>query len=140
MILKIKKTDEVNAVIPKYANLGDAGLDLTITSIEHIDTEHIKYSFGLALEIPKGYVGLIFPRSSCYKQRQLLSNAVGVIDNGYRGEISAVFLGTEYSSRYKIGERCAQLVIMELPNVEVIEVNELSNSERGTGSYGSSGK
>lgn len=138
MKVKIKKLHE-NAVIPKYAKDGDAGLDLTITSKKQIDSEHIKYGFGLAFEIPKGYVGLLFPRSSCYKQRQLLSNAVGVVDSGYRGEVSAIMIGaSEYS--YNIGERAVQLIIMPYPQIELEEVSQLSDSERGSGGYGSSGK
>ena len=66
MQLKIKKLHP-NSVLPSYAKDGDAGLDLTAVSLEFLDSEHIKYNFGLAIEIPKGYVGLIFPRSSCYK-------------------------------------------------------------------------
>ena len=135
MKLKIKKTDK-KAVIPKYAKHGDAGLDLTITKVERIDSEHIKYYFGLALEIPIGYVGYIFPRSSCYKKRQLLSNCVGVIDSGYRGEISAIFIGTT-DEMYKVGERCAQLIISKIPKVTIEVVEELTKTERGEGGYGS---
>lgn len=135
MKVKIKKTHE-NAVIPKYARNGDAGLDLTVVSSERVDSEHIKYNFGLAIEIPIGYVGLIFPRSSIYKKRQILSNSVGVIDSGYRGEISAVMLGTSKSS-YAVGERCAQLIILPYPSVEFEEVKELTDTERGKKGYGS---
>ncbi len=137
MKVKIKKLTE-SAVIPKYSKPGDAGMDLTITSIDHIDTEHVKYGFGLAFEIPAGYVGYIFPRSSCYKQRQILSNAVGVLDSGYRGEVGAVFIGTSIE-RYKVGDRAAQLIIMPVPTIEFEEVEELSQTERGTGGYGSTG-
>ena len=137
MEIRIKKTQQ-NAIIPKYSKQGDAGLDLTVTSIERIDSEHIKYGFGLAIEIPKGYVGLVFPRSSCYKQRQILSNAVGVIDSGFRGEISAVMIGTS-SESYKVGERAAQIIILPYPEIESIETDELSETERGKGGYGSTG-
>lgn len=137
MEIRIKKTQQ-NAIIPKYSKQGDAGLDLTVTSIERIDSEHIKYGFGLAIEIPKGYVGLVFPRSSCYKQRQILSNAVGVIDSGFRGEISAVMIGTS-SESYKVGERAAQIIILPYPEIEFIETDELSETERGKGGYGSTG-
>lgn len=137
MEIRIKKTHQ-NAIIPKYSKQGDAGLDLTVTSVERIDSEHIKYGFGLAIEIPKGYVGLVFPRSSCYKQRQILSNAVGVIDSGFRGEISAVMIGTS-SESYKVGERAAQIIILPYPEIEFIETDELSETERGKGGYGSTG-
>lgn len=138
MEVKVKKLKN-NAIIPKYSKFGDAGLDLTITDFKQIDNEHIKYNFGLAFEIPLGYVGFIFPRSSCYKQRQLLSNCVGVIDSGYRGEVSAVMIGTT-SDKYKVGERCAQMIIMPYPQINLITTNELSETERGKGGYGSSGK
>ena len=138
MQLKIKKLHP-NAVIPKYAKEDDAGLDLTAVSCEFLDSEHIKYNFGLAIEIPKGYVGFVFPRSSCYKQRQILSNCVGVIDSGYRGEISAVMVGTS-KERYKFLDRVAQIVILPYPEIEFVEVDELSETERGTNGYGSTGK
>lgn len=138
MKIKIKKLHD-SAVIPKYAKHGDAGMDLTAVSIDFIDSEHIKYNFGLAIEIPEGFVGYVFPRSSCYKQRQILSNCVGVIDSGYRGEISAVMIGNTHTS-YEIGDRVAQLIIMPIPYIDFYEVDELNESERGTGGYGSTGK
>jgi len=137
MQVKFIKT-QPNAVMPKYATNGDAGLDLTAVSCKIIDSEHVKYNFGIAVEIPTGYVGLIFPRSSCYKKRQLMSNCVGVIDSGYRGEISTIMLGTSQES-YDEGDRVAQLIIMPYPNVEMVEVVKLSESERGNGGYGSTG-
>lgn len=138
MKVRIRKTEQ-NAVIPAYSNPGDAGLDLTVTSVTRVDDEHVKYGFGLAVEIPAGFVGLMFPRSSCYKQRQLMSNAVGVVDAGYRGEISAVMIGTSLHS-YKIGDRAAQLIIMPYPEVEFEEVDELSTTDRGVHGFGSTGK
>lgn len=138
MKVKIKKLVK-NAVIPSYSKEGDAGLDLTITSFQVLDQEHIKYNFGLSLEIPEGHVGYIFPRSSCYKKRQLLSNCVGVIDSGYRGEVSAVFIGVP-ESRYDVGDRCAQIIIMPYPKVEFVEVNNLTDTDRGKSGYGSTGE
>jgi len=138
MKVKIKRLHD-KSIIPKYAHDGDAGLDLTITSVEQLDSEHIKYGFGLAFEIPKGYVGLLFPRSSCYKQRQLMSNCVGVLDSNYRGEVSAVMIGTTNTS-YKVGDRAVQLIVMPYPEIELIEVDELNETERGQGGYGSTGK
>lgn len=137
MQIKFIKTHP-DAVVPKYATNGDAGLDLTAVSCKNIDTEHIKYNFGVAIEIPTGYVGLIFPRSSCYKKRQLMSNCVGVIDSGYRGEISTIMLGTSRES-YKTGDRVAQLIIVPYPSVEMVEVDSLSSSDRGDNGYGSRG-
>ena len=138
MKVLIKKLNP-DAVIPSYAKEGDAGMDLTAVLVEQLDTEHLCYNFGIAIEIPDGFVGLVFPRSSCYKQGQIMSNCVGVIDSGYRGEIKAVMIGTS-SKSYFVGERVAQLVIMPYPQIEFEEVAELSESERGINGYGSTGK
>lgn len=139
MKVKVKKLVE-NAVIPHYAKEGDAGLDLTATSVE-IKDDKVTYGCGLAIEIPKGYVGLLFPRSSNSKKDLLLTNSVGVIDSGYRGEITAVFKKIEYLAKvYKVGERFAQLVILPYPEIELEEAEELSVTERGSKGYGSTGK
>jgi len=137
MKVKIKKLHP-DAVIPSYAKDGDAGMDLTSVDIEVLDNEHVKYYTGLAIEIPKGYAGFLFPRSSCYKRKQILSNCVGVIDSGYRGEISFVMIGTSKCS-YNIGERIGQLIIMPYPQIEFEQVKRLSKTERGAGGYGSTG-
>ena len=136
--LKIKKLHN-EAVIPQYAKAGDAGMDLTATEKSYDANGNTVYNLGIALEIPEGFVGLIFPRSSNSKQDLLLSNSVGVIDSGYRGELMVKYkrIGlTEYDK----GDRVAQLVIVELPKVTVTEVQELSSSERGEGGFGSTGK
>jgi len=141
MQVKIKKLNK-DAVIPKYATQNDAGLDLVATSIiEHTPTK-ITYGLGVALEIPEGFVGLIFPRSSVRNTDLQLSNSVGVIDSGYRGELQATFrktLGVE-SKVYEIGDRIAQIIIIPYPPIEFQEVEELSNTERGEGGFGSTGK
>lgn len=144
MKVKIKKTHP-NAIIPHYAKLGDAGLDLTATSMYYDEYGNICYGTGLAFEIPEGYVGLVFPRSSICKEQLLLSNAVGVIDSGYRGEVSFKFkpsmaLAFRQNAIYEVGDRIGQMIIMPYPSVEFEEVEELSETERGEGSYGSSGK
>jgi dUTP pyrophosphatase len=138
MKIKIKKLHPF-AVLPKYAKQGDAGMDLTAVSLELINTDYIKYNFGLSFEIPEGFVGFIFPRSSCYKQDQILSNCVGVVDSGYRGEVSAVMICLTDKS-YKVGDRVAQLIVMPIPYVQFDEVDNLSDTERGAGGYGSTGK
>lgn len=139
MVVKIKKV-HLNAVIPTYAKQGDAGMDLTITSkCSTVMNDCVKYGFGLSIEIPEGYVGLIFPRSSIYKHDQMLSNSVGVIDSGYRGEISAIMRGCFDNDPYNVGDRAAQLIIMPYPQIEFEEVDELSETERGSGGYGSTG-
>lgn len=90
MKVKFKKLSP-NAVIPHYAHATDAGLDLTATSRVFDEKGSLVYGTGLAIEIPRGYVGLVFPRSSIHKEDLLLSNSVGVIDSGYRGEIMVKF-------------------------------------------------
>ncbi len=140
MDLKIKKLHP-DAVIPKYATDGSAGLDLTAIDMEYLAHDIIKYYTGLAVEIPVGYVGLLFPRSSVYKTTLRLANCVGVIDSDYRGEITALFDGTEYSSiEYEVGDRIVQLVLLPIPKVAILEVQELAETARGQGGYGSSGR
>ena len=129
-----------DAIIPSYAKPGDAGMDLTATSI--IDEAfQVTYGTGIAVEIPGGYVGLIFPRSSIRKYQLQLSNSVGVIDSGYRGEIQFTFnkTGGVPSKKYEVGDRIGQLIIMPFPTIIPIESNDLSDSERGTGGFGSTG-
>lgn len=142
MRVHLKKLHE-KAVVPSYAKESDAGMDLTATSIIS-DVEHqIVYGTGIALEIPEGYVGLVFPRSSIRKTDLYMSNSVGVVDAGYRGEIQVTFnkkYYDEHNTRYAIGERVAQIIILPHPQVTFLEVNELSDSERGTDGHGSSGK
>lgn len=151
MQVKIKKLDE-NAVIPQYAKKGDAGMDLTATSKFYDEYGNICYGTGLAFEIPQGYVGLVFPRSSCSKKQLLLANAVGVIDSGYRGEVTVKFKPSLALERnqditymltygvYKVGERVAQMIIVPYPQIEFIEVDELSKTDRADGGYGSTGQ
>lgn len=139
MKVKIKKLVK-GAVIPSYAKSGDAGMDLTATSVWRED-DNICYGTGIAMEIPKGYVGLVFPRSSNSKKDLFLTNSVGVIDSGFRGEITfkfKSFFGTD--KIYNIGDRVGQIIIMPYPNIEFVEVDELSETERGCGGYGSTGR
>ncbi len=154
MQVKIKKLSS-NALIPTYAKPGDAGMDLVATSIISDTPEQITYGMGVALEIPDGFVGLIFPRSSIRKTGLQLSNSVGVIDSGYRGELQATFNKVFGSERmydemkvkevqpneyYKVGDRIAQIMIIPYPPIEFVEADELSNTERGEGGFGSTGK
>jgi dUTP pyrophosphatase len=138
MKVKIKKLHP-KAVIPNYAKAGDAGMDLVITSIINENKEDISYGFGLSMEIPEGFVGLVFPRSSIRKYDLFLSNAVGVIDSGYRGELQATFKKTGLH-KYEVGDRGAQIMILPYPEIEFEEVDELSNTERGECGFGSTGK
>lgn len=146
MQVKIKKLNK-DAIIPFYAREGDAGLDLVAIDINETDM-YIEYKTGLAIEIPSGYVGLIFPRSSISKYMLMLKNSVGVIDSGYRGEITLRFQKltlmyeevTDFSKLlYKKGDKIGQLIILPYPRIEFVEVNELSLSDRGVAGYGSTG-
>ena len=143
MNIKIKKLNQ-NAVIPTYAKQGDAGLDLTAIYKITDNKQNIVYGTGLAIEIPQGYVGLVFPRSSNSKTDLRLTNSVGVIDSGYRGEIIFKFRPTANKFKiqtkldeYEIGDRIGQLIILPYPKVNFIEVDELSQTERGANGYGS---
>ena len=167
--VKIKKLHP-DAVVPSYAHETDCGMDLTAVSKTFDEYGNVVYGFGLAFEIPEGYAGFIFPRSSNHKSGLLLTNSVGVIDAGFRGEVTAkfatrkwitqpeklidrirYFIKGDYSGKlntqavfnkinYEIGDRIAQMVILPYPKVEFVEVDELSDTERGTGGYGSTGK
>jgi len=144
--VKVKKLHPT-AVIPKYAKDGDAGMDLVATTIISNTTFDVTYGTGIAMEIPKGYVGLVFPRSSIRKTDLSLTNCVGVIDSGYRGEIQATFkkIFSKNDVRigemdYKVGDRIVQIIIIPYPSVTFVEVDELSESERGDGGFGSTGK
>lgn len=168
--VKIKRLNE-DAVIPAYAHATDAGMDLVATSMTTEGNGIVTYGTGIAVEIPQGYVGLVFPRSSNYKKDLLLTNSVGVIDSGYRGEImfkytpvgtiailhrlrdrvkfllrgklSRRFIGVParrlHGIEYNIGDRVGQLIIIPYPKVEFEEVEKLSDSDRGTNGYGSTG-
>ncbi len=120
MKVKIKKVHP-NAVIPSYAKESDAGLDLVATSIISNTTFQITYGLGIALEIPEGFVGLVFPRSSIRNTELTLSNSVGVIDSGYRGELQATFNKSNGldSISYKVGDRVCQIMIIPHPIIEL---------------------
>ena len=141
VLVKVKKLDS-NAVVPSYSKVGDAGMDLTITKEIENTSFSVSYGFGIAMEIPQGYVGLVFPRSSVRNQDLILSNCVGVIDSGYRGELQSTFKKTQGldSIKYKVGERGAQIIILPYPTIYMTEVPELSDTERGSGGFGSTGK
>jgi dUTP pyrophosphatase len=112
MKVKIKKLHP-NAVIPKYAKEGDAGLDLVATSVYEDSDDRITYGTGVAIEIPEGYLGLLMPRSSARDYELILSNSVGLIDSGYRGEAMATFRKTKgiFSRRPYCSISCATISI-----------------------------
>lgn len=129
-----------DAVIPSYANYGDAGLDLTATSRKwDTDMQCWIYGTGIACAIPYGFVGLLFPRSSVRKYGLIMANCIGVIDAGYRGEISATFKELGNENLYPVGDRVAQLIIVPFPQVDIQEVTSLPESERGANGHGSTG-
>ena len=139
LIINIKKTNEL-AIIPKYAHSTDAGMDLVAVSMNETDN-YIEYDTGIALEIPKGYVGLVFPRSSVSKLDLVQANSVGVIDSSYRNSIKVRFKKLKDTSIvYVPGERIAQLIILPYPMIGFNEVEKLSDSDRGLGGFGSTGK
>lgn len=138
MKVNIKKLVE-NAVIPTYAKPGDAGMDLYSTSIEISEDGVVTYGTGLSMEIPEGYVGLLFPRSSNYKQDLVLCNSVGVIDSGYRGEIMFKYFQIG-ENMYKVGDRVGQIIILPYPQIEFTEVENLSQTKRGEGGFGHTGE
>lgn len=147
MKVKIKKLVS-NAVIPSYAKEGDCGMDLTAVSKTWDEFGNVVYGTGLAFEIPEGYAGFLFPRSSISKFDLSLSNSVGVIDSGYRGEVIFKFkpalgfiddLETYDSPQYQIGDRIGQIIILPYPHITFEEVEELSETERGIGGFGHTG-
>ena len=130
------------AVKPKFGKPGDAGADLVATSIDTHRDGQIVYGTGLAVEIPEGMVGLVFPRSSVRNYDLAMSNSVGVIDSGYRGEIMVTYnlKNPLPANIYLLGERIAQLIIIPVPLVQYKEVDELSETQRGETGHGSTGK
>lgn len=154
MKVNIKKLDPY-AQLPTYGTDGSAGLDFTALNLKYhyldditdlndyrsSQLKFIEYGTGLSIEIPQGFVGLIFPRSSITNRGLILANSVGVIDSDYRGEIKFRFKRHPHLSgaEYKIGEKIGQIVIMPIPKIELEEVKELNNTKRGEGGYGSTG-
>lgn len=158
MIIKTKIIDKSIQMQPlQYAKDGDAGIDLVATSKTYDEHGNVVYGTNRAFEIPKGYVGLLFPRSSNSKKDLILSNSVGVLDSGYRGEVMFKYKpsykfdtypgniydydGIEFTGdSYEVRDRIGQLIIMPYPTVEFVESDDLSDTERGQGGYGSTGK
>lgn len=139
--VKIKKLSD-QAVIPNYSNNGDACFDLVCTSYNPSEN-YIEYGTDLAFAIPFGYVGIIKPRSSVSKYNLIFSTS-GVIDSGYRGQVTVRFKHVSANNYnqdniFQIGDRIAQMYILPYPQVQFQEVEELDITERGTGGHGSSG-
>ena len=161
MIIKTKIINkEIETPPLKYAKDGDAGIDLTATSKEYDKDGNVVYDTNRAFEIPKGYVGLLFPRSSNAKKDLVLTNSVGVLDSGFRGsvmfkykpidslahseypneEVEAVDVTEDFIVKmYEVGDRVGQIIVLPYPDVEFEEVDELTETTRGEGGFGSTG-
>lgn len=135
--VRIKKLVS-EAVNPKYAKFGDAGMDVYAVSKNETD-KYVEYGTGLAFEIPEGYTMLVFPRSSVSNTDLVMANSVGVLDSGYRGELKLRFRKNG-SDDYQVGDRVGQIIVLPYPTVNFEEVKNLSESIRGEGGFGSSGK
>jgi dUTP pyrophosphatase len=131
-----------DAVIPERAYAGDAGLDLAASErIEIGPGERAVVGTGLAVAIPEGYAGFVQPRSGLASRHGIsVVNSPGLVDSGYRGELRVVLLNTDRADAFVIepGMRIAQLVILAIPHVELSEVEDLPESERGGRGFGSS--
>jgi dUTP pyrophosphatase len=139
--LPIKKLRE-NAVVPSRAYGGDAGMDLSSCErVELAPGERALVPTGLAVAIPEGYAGYVQPRSGlAVKHGISMVNTPGLIDSGYRGELMVILLNTDRRETFVVepGMRIAQLVVLEIPGVDPVEVEELPASERGVRGFGSS--
>lgn len=143
--LRFKKLSE-KAVTPIRVRTTDAGFDLYLTRYvskeEYFSCTNWKYGTDIAIEIPRGFVGLLFPRSSMAKQPFTLSNCVGVIDSSYRGEVFVVLRSWSHHQPYEeksLPVKAVQLVLVAQPEFELEEVSELSETDRGEGGFGSTG-
>ena len=140
--LPIKKLDE-GLEVPEYAYPGDAGLDLrSAEALTLKPFERKVVACGIAIAIPEGYAGLVIPRSGLAAKHGIsIVNAPGLIDSGYRGELKVILVNLDSENEFAIerGDRIAQLMIIAIPEVQTEEVNELSETERGEGGFGSSG-
>jgi dUTP pyrophosphatase len=132
------------AVVPTRAHAGDAGLDLHACESAHIGPgERWSVQTGIALQIPDGHAGLVLPRSGLAREHGIaLVNSPGLIDAGYRGEIQVLLLNTDPAETFRVapGDRIAQLVIAPVALLDPEEVSELTESARGDGGFGSSGR
>lgn len=137
--IKFKKLHP-EAATPVWSK-DNAGIDLTAVSFKPEEL-YIEYDTGIAFEIPEGYVGLLFPRSSVSNTGLFLANSVGVVDSSYRGTIKARFYSTSdrFRNSYNVGDRVCQLVIIPVPEIILMEADELSSTQRGEGGFGSTGK
>jgi dUTP pyrophosphatase len=131
-----------DAVLPRRAYAGDAGVDLSACErVELAPGERALVPTGVAVAIPEGYAGYVQPRSGLAARHGIsIVNTPGLVDSGYRGELLVNLLNTDPRESFVVepGMRIAQLVVLELPSVELVEVEELPESERGVRGFGSS--
>ena len=143
MIIKVKRHSD-KAHLPKFETKGSAGADLVAMSIIKNGLFSVWYDCQISVEIPEGYVGLIFPRSSISNKPLMLAYSVGVVDSDcrctYQVRFNRTFWGIFTRKQYSVGNRIAQLIIVKLPTVEYKDVKTLTTTARGTGGYGQTGK
>lgn len=139
--IKIKKLDK-NVQLPKQGTQGAAGIDFYLPQPVRFEPKRSKkVPLGVAVEIPEGYVMLLIPRSSTWKTPLRMPNSIGVIDSDYRGEVCALLQNTSNVTWEALAcERLVQGVIVPVPSVQIKEVDELSETGRGVGGFGSTGK
>ena len=140
--IPVKKLDKTLET-PAYAYAGDAGMDLRAAEEAALAPfERKLVSCGIALASPEGYAGFVLPRSGLAAKHGIsIVNAPGLIDSNYLGEIKAILVNLDPNEKFEIshGDRIAQLVIMKVPEVELVESEELDETQRGAGGFGSSG-
>ena len=145
MLVRIKKLHE-NAVIPKYATDGSAGMDLTAVSEKRViegAVTYIEYGTGLSFEVSPGHCALLLPRSSISSNTTLvLSNSTGLLDSDFRGEVTFRFktLAAGATKKYNVGDRIGQILILPYPRIEFEAVEELYDPKTRNGGYGSTNK
>jgi dUTP pyrophosphatase len=139
-VIKLKE----EAILPSRAHEGDAGLDLYACESAHIGPgERWGVGTGVGVEIPEGHAGLVLPRSGLARDHGIgLVNAPGLIDSGYRGELRVLLLNTDPAETFRVepGDRIAQLVLTPIVTPEPVETSALTESARGEGGFGSSGR
>lgn len=143
MKIKIKKTVR-HAFLPHKTTSGAAGFDLYAADSGYFnhDYDYVEYGTGVAIQIPKGYAGFLYSRSSISKTPHIQACCVGVLDSDFIGEIKVRFrnLQDKPHLEYSFGDRIAQLIIKKIETIEFEEVLELDTTERGDGAFGSTGK
>ena len=140
--LEIKLLDE-DLPVPRYQHAGDAGLDLA-SRIDYVlePGERAMIPTGISVAIPRGYAGFVLPRSGLASRHGIaLVNSPGLVDSGYRGEMSIIMINTDKREAFHIkrGDRIAQLVIQRVEEVAVVKVDSLEDTSRGSGGFGSTG-